>query len=121
MEEVKMENICLVLTILPEKSAKAREFLGALDHDRTIEYANSQNRIGITKEVWFISETAASKTLIAYIETDSFNEAVGRFSASRDPFDQWFKATLKECTGLDLNDPPALDLPEAVSIFPQKP
>jgi len=119
-KEFDMENICLVLTILPEKAAKARDFLKALDKDRAIEYAKSQQKNGITKEVWFISETPATNTLIAYIETNSFSDAVGSFSMSWDPFDQWFKTTLKECTGLDLNDPPRLDLPEVLSVFSQK-
>jgi hypothetical protein len=55
--------------------------------------------------------------LIAHIETESFAAALASFSASRDDFDTWFKRRLAESTGLDLDDPPDVALPELLSSY----
>lgn len=39
------------------------------------------------------------------------------FVESREEFDMWFKKRLLEVTGLDLNNPPELTLPEVVSSY----
>ena len=40
-----------------------------------------------------------------------------RFSGSQDDFDLWFKQRLADSTGVDLNDPPAMTLPELLSSY----
>ena len=50
-----MDRVCLVLPILPEKTADARVFQEELDGPRKPEYAASERSIGIDKEVWFIA------------------------------------------------------------------
>ena len=56
--------------------------------------------------------------LVAYMETPDFAHALGLFSASKDPFDLWFKERLDDATGLDLNHPPAdMTLPELLSSY----
>jgi hypothetical protein len=39
------------------------------------------------------------------------------FVESRDGFDMWFKERLADATGVDLNDPPEMKLPELVSSY----
>ncbi len=112
-----MDQICLVLPILPGKSEGARAFQRELDGPRMLEYDSSERRIGITKEVWFIATTPAGDELVAYIESQDFGKAFGMFVESRDPFDMWFKERLADATGVDLNDPPELTLPELVSAY----
>ena len=51
------------------------------------------------------------------MEAQKFAAALGQFSASRDPFDLWFKEQLANATGLDLNNPPEMQLPELVSHY----
>ena len=46
-----MDQICLVLPILPGKTEEARTFQRELDTDRKADYDRSERRIGITKEV----------------------------------------------------------------------
>lgn len=53
---VDMDQICLVLPILPGKTAEAQEFHRELDGPRKFEYDDSERRIGITKEVWYIAD-----------------------------------------------------------------
>jgi hypothetical protein len=59
----------------------------------------------------------AQELLVAYMESGDFGHALELFSSSRDSFDLWFKEQLASVTGLDLNDPPEMQLPELVSHY----
>ena len=115
--EPPMDNVCLTIPLLPGQVETARSFLRALDGPRRAEYAESEQRIGIDKELWYISDLGEQQLLVAYMEAHDFGQALGMFSSSRDPFDMWFKAELAAATSLDLNDPPEMQLPELVSHY----
>jgi hypothetical protein len=51
------------------------------------------------------------------METADFGRALSLFSGSHDEFDLWFKRRLADSTGLDLNTPPPMTLPELVSSY----
>jgi hypothetical protein len=112
-----MDHICLTIPVLPGQGEAARGFLRDLDGARRGEYADSEQRIGIEKELWYISDLGEQQLLVAYMEALDFEQALGMFSGSRDPFDMWFKAQLAAATGLDLNDPPEMQLPELLSNY----
>jgi hypothetical protein len=112
-----MDRVCLVLPIQPGKMEDAREFQRELDGPRKSEYAASERNIGIHKEVWFIAPTPSGDHLVAYMESPDFDKALGMFVQSRDDFDMWFKERLANATGVDLNDPPPMTLPEVVSTY----
>jgi hypothetical protein len=103
--------------ILPGKTAEAQEFHRELDGPRKSEYEDSERRIGITKEVWYVAPILGGEALVAYIETQDFAKALSMFVESREEFDMWFRRRLLEVTGLDLNNPPDLTLPEVVSSY----
>jgi hypothetical protein len=112
-----MDQICLVLPIKEGKSDAARAFMNELETERKEEYAVSERRIGIDKEAWYFAPFRGN-VLVAYMETPDFGHALAMFSASRDPFDLWFKERLDDATGLDLNHPPAdMTLPELLSSY----
>lgn len=112
-----MNQICLVIPIMPGKSDDARDFMRELEHERKADYDQSERRIGITREVWYLARTPGGDQLVGYMETSDFGKALSLFSASRDEFDMWFKRRLADSTGLDLNTPPALQLPELLSSY----
>lgn len=112
-----MEQICLVVPILDGKSDDARDFMRELEESRKSEYDDSEQRIGITKEVWFLAQGAGGDQLVAYMETDNFANALRLFSSSQDDFDLWFKRRLADSTGVDLNAPPEMSLPELLSSY----
>lgn len=112
-----MDQICLALPVRPGKSDDARTFLRALDTTRSAEYDRSERRIGITKEVWYLAALPAGEHLIGYMESADFARALGMFAASRDEFDVWFKQSLRDVTGADLEAPPAGPLPELLSRY----
>ncbi len=112
-----MDQICLVLPILPGKTSAAREFQRELDGPRKSDYDASERRIGISKEVWYIAATPSGDQFVAYMESENFNDALSMFVQSREEFDLWFKQQLAQATGVDLNDPPEMSLPELVSSY----
>ena len=112
-----MDHICLTIPVTGGQGEAARSFMGELEGSRRDAYAESEQRIGIEKELWFISDLGEQELLVAYMESGDFGSAFEQFVASRDPFDLWFKEQLANVTGLDLNDPPQLHLPELLSHY----
>jgi hypothetical protein len=112
-----MEHICLVVPLQPGRADDAREFMRELEASRKGEYARSEERIGITKEVWFLAAVAGGEAMVAYMETNDFANALQLFSQSQDEFDLWFKRRLADATGVDLNHPPEMTLPELLSSY----
>lgn len=112
-----MNQICLVIPVMPGKSDDARDFMRELEQERKADYDQSERRIGITKEVWYLARAPGGDQLVGYIETSDFGKALSLFSASRDEFDMWFKRRLADSTGLDLNNPPPMQLPELLSSY----
>lgn len=102
-----MDHICMALPVTSGKSAAARTFLQQLDTTRRAEFDRSEQRLGITKELWYLAKLAAGDHLIGYMEGADFAQALSSFVGSRDPFDLWFKEQMLDVTGVDLNNPPA--------------
>jgi hypothetical protein len=111
------QQICLVLPVIAGRADDARAFMRELEDSRMDEYARSEERIGITKEVWYLAELPVGEILVAYMETDDFASALAQFSESRDDFDMWFKRRLSDSTGVNLNKPPNAPLPELLSSY----
>lgn len=112
-----MEQICLVLPLQPDRGNDAREFMRELEASRKGDYARSEERIGITKEVWFLAGVPGADVLVGSMETSDFANALAMFSQSQDEFDMWFKRRLADCPGVDLNNPPEMTLPELLSTY----
>ncbi|HET8629349.1 MAG TPA: hypothetical protein VFL91_18165 [Thermomicrobiales bacterium] len=84
-------------------------------------YAASERALGIVKELWFVQETPNGDLFVAYMESPDFGRALGRFAASREPFDVWFKRQLAAATGVDLSEPPPGPLGALVSHYEAAP
>lgn len=113
-----MDQVCLVIPVLPGKTADAKTFTRALDRERRQDYDASERRIGIQKEAWFLATLPAGDNLVAYMEAADFGRALTLFSQSRDPFDVWFKGQMLAVTGLDLENIPAgFAPPELLSSY----
>ena len=113
-----MDQICLVVPILPGRTVDARDFMRELETGRNADYQRSEQRIGIVKEAWYLAPTPAGDQLVAYLESPNAPKALSAFCQSQDQFDQWFKQRLADATGLDLNTPPTAPLPELLSSYP---
>ena len=111
-----MDHTCLVVPLKPGKEQALRDFYRDVDarHD---EYDRSEQRLGITKEVAWSAPMDGGRAAVIYIESDDFNAAFSKFVQSQDEFDLWFKERVLDLSGLDLNNPPELELPELLSVY----
>jgi hypothetical protein len=112
-----MEYALFALPLLEGKSDTARAFLQELEAGRKADYAASEQRLGITKEVWAIQGTPMGELFVVFFQAPDIPGAVGQFVGSRDDFDLWFKERVKESTGVDLNVPPPGALSEILSVY----
>ena len=112
-----MEQTCLVVPVLPGKSEATREFYREVEGARRDEFRESEERFGITREIAWLAHTDAGDSVVVYIESEDFEKALGQFSQSQDGFDLWFKEHVLDISGLDLNNPPEMALPEVLSTY----
>jgi len=112
-----VEYALFALPILEGRAADARAFLADLEGKRKAEYATSEQRLAITKEVWAIQTTPMGELFVVFFQAPDIPGAVGQFVGSRDPFDLWFKEQVKDATGVDLNVPPPGPLSDVLSVY----
>ena len=112
-----MEYALFALPIQSGKSDAARAFLGELEGQRKADYAASEERLGITKEVWALQQSPMGELFVIYFQSANIGGSVGQFVASQDEFDQWFKRQVKDTTGVDLNVPPPGPLSDILSVY----
>jgi hypothetical protein len=112
-----MDQTIFALPILPGQSAAARAFLTELEGPRKSQYAASEQRLGLTKEVWAIQQTPQGDLYVVYFSGESISTAFARFAASRDEFEVWFKGQVLATTGADLNTPPPGPMSEILSDY----
>ena len=111
-----MDHTCLVVPLKPGKEQALRDFYRDVEarHD---DYDHSEQRLGITKEVAWSAPMDGGRAAVIYIESDDFDTAFSKFVQSQDEFDLWFKERVLDLSGLDLNNPPELELPELLSVY----
>lgn len=112
-----MDHVCLVIPVKPGKEEALRDFYRDLEGSRRDDYAESEQRLGISKEVVFRAPTEGGTVAVIYIESEDFQTAFAGFVQSRDEFDAWFKDQVHDITGVDLNNPPEMELPELLSVY----
>jgi hypothetical protein len=112
-----MEYALFALPIHAGKSAAARTFLETLEAERKSDYAASEQRLGITKEVWAIQTTPNGELFVVFFQAADITGAVRQFVESRDEFDLWFKQQVNDTTGVDLNVPPEGALSDILSVY----
>jgi hypothetical protein len=77
-----------------------------LEGSRRADLARSRRRRGIEKELWYLATTPLGELLIAYIECADYARSARLLARSRDAFDLWLKAGLRDATGVDLDSRP---------------
>lgn len=112
-----MDQICFALPLLPGKTEAARAFMQELEGQFKSDFAASEQRIGITKESWYLQQTPNGDLFVTYMESPDFAKALSEFGQSQEPFDRWFKQQMADVTGIDLNDPPPGPLSEQLSTY----
>ena len=112
-----MDQTLFALPILPGQTEAARAFLQELEGARKGAYAASQERLGLTKEVWAIQAGPQGDLFVVYFAGADIGRAFRQFAASEDEFDRWFKDRVRATTGADLNTPPPGPMSEILSDY----
>jgi hypothetical protein len=112
-----MQYALFALPIQVGQTDAARAFLGELEGERKSQYAASERRLRITKEVWALQQSPLGDLFVVFFQSDDIGGAVGQFVGSQDAFDQWFKGQVKAITGVDLNVPPPGPLSDILSVY----
>src|SRR5205823_7080458 len=110
---------CVVVPGLAGKEDDVRAFYEEVEA-RKDEYDESEQRLGITKEVAWLAAVDGGSATVVYIESGDFAQAFEAFVHSQEPFDLWFKQRVLDVSGLDLNNPPEMELPELLSVYTSK-
>jgi hypothetical protein len=112
-----VDQTLFALPILPGQTEAGRAFLRELEGPRKEQYAASEGRLGLTKEVWAIQAGPQGDLYVVYFAGADIAGAFRQFAASQDEFDKWFKDRVLATTGADLNTPPPGPMSEILSDF----
>jgi hypothetical protein len=112
-----MDRTVFALPLLAGKTEAARAFLRELEGERKAAYGVSEERLGLTKEVWALQSLPGGDSFVVYFEGADVAGAFRQFAASQDEFDRWFKDRVRETTGADLDTPPPGPMSEILSVY----
>jgi hypothetical protein len=115
-----VDHTCLVVPVLPGKEEELRRFYREVEQ-RQEEYDRSERQLGISKEIAWSAKTDSGTFAVVYIQSENFDAAFSQFVQSREDFDMWFKSRVLDISGLDLNNPPEMELPELLSVYEATP
>lgn len=117
-EKVDVAAFVLVLPIRRGTEEKWRRFAQDLLGSGPAEYEGFRRRLGIDGERAWISRTPGGEVLLVRFEAENTPRGLARrLAASEEPFDAWFKETVREIHDHDpFSWPPGEPAPE--SIFP---
>ena len=109
-----MPQFAMVFPILPGKREALKALLKELSGPRFAEYDASSKLFGFEKDTWFLQTTPQGVLVIYYGEGADIPKAWREWALCRDPFDLWFKAQLRDITGIDYNQPSDAPWPEQI-------
>jgi hypothetical protein len=100
-----MDSFAFVFPILPGKLEEARVFAKEVAGARASDMDASRRPLGVTRETVWLQQTPMGDMGILLLEGENVAEGNRRFAASTDPFDLWFKDTVKNISGVDFGEP----------------
>jgi hypothetical protein len=96
----------LAAPIKPGKLEKWKSMIKEVKGPRKADYAASRKKMGIKHErVWLQHTPMGDFVLVSFEGKDTAN-VMGKFMASKDPFDKWFAKGIAEVHGIEVSDDP---------------
>ena len=97
-----MVAIVLAAPIRPGKHEAWRRFIQEIQGLRHDQYQASCHRLGITKELAWLGNTAPGEIVILYLEAHNPPQLLHTLAASQAVFDRWLMRQVLELHGIDL-------------------
>ena len=92
--------------VLPGKVEAGRAFAKETIGARRAGYDEAQKRGGITRETWSLQETADGNAMVlVWFESPDPEKSFMELAQDDSDFAVWFRAQVKEITGVDLSEP----------------
>jgi hypothetical protein len=98
-----VSKIVWAAPILPDKVEAWRRLCQELRAGRSNQFAESRQRLGVTREVTWLFRTGQSELALLCLDAEQPEQLLVRLAASNQPFDLWFKRQLLDICGLDLS------------------
>lgn len=114
LSPLNMGEGAFTVPILPGKRAALEDLCETLQGSKSKDVSEMLKRHGSDKETWFIESGSQGDVCIVYWEAEPPAKPIDAFVRSRHPFDVWLKSRLNEICGVDLNNPPPMELPKQV-------
>ncbi|MGD0249410.1 MAG: hypothetical protein ABSB97_00730 [Thermoplasmata archaeon] len=116
-ERAPLPELAIVFPILPGMAVHVERLAAELSGPKYSEYCESQRKLGIRKERWFLNRTPQGDSVTVYVEAEDVVRALGKLVASKDPTDLWLKEEVRRVTGVDFSGP-SLALPTVLLRYP---
>ena len=91
--------------IVKGKEAAARAFAAETIGARKADFSALQAQSKVTRETWAIQDTPMGSFMLVWFEGD-VEKAFADLAAAGTEFATWFRAQVKDVTGVDLGAPP---------------
>jgi hypothetical protein len=101
-----MESLAMALPVKPGKAAQLRAFRDESLGSRRQEFEETEKRLGITREAWYLQPSPMGDLFVMRVEGDNLLENFNVFVGSSEPMDVWSKQQMLDITGIDFNQPP---------------
>ena len=102
----------IVFPLLPGKRLALAQFLGELTGEHRVAHDRSHHRVA--RESWFMQPTPQGDLVIVYLEASDPMEVFAELAVSKGAFEVWFRAQVRELTGMDLTLLPPFCLPTRI-------
>jgi len=102
-EETMTASLIVLAPLLPGKQEAWRQFCQTLQGSRRHHYAGSLQRIGVTRQEVWLSQTMQADLVHLHMQIEQSQQIVTALAASAHPFDRWLRKQLLELHGLDLS------------------
>ena len=102
-----------IFPCLPGKEAAIKSFASECLGPRRADFDKMQATGGTSRETWSLQQTPMGAFVVVWFEGDP-EQAFGELAADQGDFALWFKAQVKDISGVDLGAPSDDPLPETV-------
>jgi hypothetical protein len=99
-------SLAMAMPVRPGQADRLRAVRDELVGARRQEWEESEGRLGIPREGWYLQQTPMGDLFLLWAESDDMMAAFTSFIQSREPFDVWSKEQMRDITGIDFNEPP---------------
>ncbi len=109
-----MKSICFAAPALENGVQVLKDTAVEILGPRRAEYDKFHQRVGITKEHWYVQAAPQGPLVLVFLEGMDIGATFAKLAVSTDPFDVWFRNHGKKVHGIDFTQPMPGPMPEQI-------